>query len=171
LISETIYNIQISSFCLICHIHSFVETEYFNFETEQRTRQYFYIRHLREKNIKICLGSGLERDVFNKICCHLKWEISYFDYIGISGETGRSRPHPDMIFYMMNKLQITDPGCILKVSDTVADIHKGKNAKVLTAVILSGTQVTKELLLEEPDFGLTSLAGIKEILEQKEVSN
>ncbi|MDP4261644.1 MAG: HAD-IA family hydrolase [Bacteroidota bacterium] len=124
--------------------------------------------YLREKNIKVCIGTGLERTVFSKIFNHLKWDSSYFDYIGIAGETGRSRPHPDMIFDMIDKLGIPDKNAILKVGDTLADIREGKNAKVRTAVILSGTQPRDILLEAKPDFVVTSLSGIKEIVEEKQ---
>jgi phosphonatase-like hydrolase len=123
--------------------------------------------YLREKKIKTCIGTGLERDVFERICQYLEWENTWFDYIGIANETGRSRPYPDMIFDMMDKLKLVNTNDILKTGDTVADIQEGKNAKVLTAVILSGTQPKATLLKEKPDFVLTSLSDIKDIIEGK----
>ena len=105
-------------------------------------------RYLKERNIKIGIGTGLERDVFEMILTHLKWDRTHFDYIGVANEIGRSRPFPDMIFDMMNKSGILNSAEILKIGDTVADIQEGKNAKVQTAVILSGTQPNDVLLRE-----------------------
>jgi len=118
---------------------------------------------LKAKKIKTGIGSGLERDVFDRICQHLKWDHSRFDYTGLGPETGRCRPYPDLIFDFMKKMNSTDPGEILKVGDTVADIEEGKNAGVKTAVILSGTQSKEILLTAGPDFVLTSLADLKSI--------
>lgn len=118
--------------------------------------------YLRNKDIKTGLGTGLDREVFDKIYHYLKWNNLHFDYIGIASEIGRSRPYPDMILDMMNKIGISSgTNGFLKVGDTVADIQEGKNAKVLTAVILSGTQNKNDLLKEKPDFVLTSLVDIK----------
>lgn len=119
---------------------------------------------LKERNIKTGIGTGLEREIFESICKHLNWDHSLFDYIGIANEIGRSRPYPDMIIDMMNKLAISDARTFLKVGDTVADIEEGKNAKVMTAVILSGTQCKEDLLKAGPDYVLNSLLDIRKII-------
>ena len=119
---------------------------------------------LLNKKIKIGLGTGLSRKSFEKICNHLRWSNNLFDYTGIANEIGKSRPYPDMIFDMMAKLGIADTKEILKVGDTIADIQEGKNANVRTAVILSGTQGRNELLKQQPDFVIQSLAEIKKII-------
>ena len=119
---------------------------------------------LKKRNIRIGIGTGLSRNIFKEICIHLAWKMDSFDYIGITSEMKRSRPHPDMIFDMMKKLRITEPNEILKIGDTIADIKEGKNAGTLTAVILSGTQNEKDLLKEKPDFVLRALTEIKEII-------
>jgi beta-phosphoglucomutase-like phosphatase (HAD superfamily) len=115
---------------------------------------------LRKKKIKIGLGTGLPRELFEKIMHHLKWQKSTFSYTGVAEEVGRSRPHPDMILDMIVHLKISDPREILKVGDTIADIQEGKNAGVLTAVLLSGTQDQQDLLKEKPDFTLNTLSEI-----------
>ena len=120
--------------------------------------------YLQDRNIKLGIGTGLERDIFTEIFYRLNWNNIHFDYIGIGNETGRGRPYPDMIFDMMNKLSVLDKGEFLKVGDTVADIEEGKNAKVLTAVILSGTQSKDDLLNAAPDYVLNSLIDIKKIV-------
>ncbi|HLG40723.1 MAG TPA: HAD family hydrolase [Chitinophagaceae bacterium] len=117
---------------------------------------------LKKLYIKIGIGTGLERDLFNMIFDHLHWEKYEFDYTGICAETGRSRPHPDMIIEMMNKFFLK-PNEVLKVGDTIADIQEGKNAGVRTAVLLSGTQEVKDLLKHSPDFVLNSLVEIKNL--------
>jgi HAD superfamily hydrolase (TIGR01549 family) len=122
------------------------------------------LAYLKEKNIKTGIGTGLERDLFEPISHCLGWNNSRFDYVGIGNEIGRGRPYPDMIIDMMDKLDLIDTSEFLKVGDTVADIQEGKNAHVLTGVILSGTQPKDVLLKEKPDLVFTALSEIKNFL-------
>ncbi|MFN8357396.1 MAG: HAD-IA family hydrolase [Spirosomataceae bacterium] len=124
------------------------------------------LTYLKNRSIKIGIGSGLEREVFETICQYLGWNLTLFDYVGIAAEVGRSRPHPDMILDMMTKLNIQERSAILKVGDTVADIQEGKNANVLTAVVLSGTQPKEVLMGEKPDFVLNSIANLTAVLDE-----
>ena len=71
----------------------------------------------------------------------------------------------------MGKLDIQNAGEVLKVRDTVADIQEGKNAKAITAVILSSTQPKEILLQENLDIVLTSLLGIKKVVSNKKGLN
>ena len=136
-----------------------VENNLDNFHENEGAREIF--SYLRDKSIKIGLGTGLTRNLFEKIFFHLNWGDIPFDYIGIANEIGRGRPYPDMIFDMMAKLKISETKEILKIGDTIADIQEGKNAKVLTAVLLSGTQSEKDLIDQEPEFVLNKLLDIK----------
>ena len=121
---------------------------------------------LRQTEIKIGLGTGLTRNSFEMILHHLKWNKKDFDYTATSEEIGKGRPHPDMIFDMMKKLHISHPKEILKVGDTVSDIQEGKNAGVMTAVILSGTHSKEALEKEKPDF---VLSGVPDLLNLQSV--
>ena len=75
-----------------------------NFIPNKDTRE--VIRFLKEKNIITGLGTGFPRDVFELIFNHLGWKDIGFDYIGIAEETGRGRPHPDMIIDMLTKFRL-----------------------------------------------------------------
>ena len=118
---------------------------------------------LRKKDIKIGLGTGLPESLFKSIFSHLGWENSAFDYIGIAEQVGKGRPHPAMIFEMLNKCNL-DHTELLKVGDTVADIREGKNADVLTAALLSGTQPDEDIIKEHPDFTIRFLSELKDII-------
>jgi len=119
---------------------------------------------LKNNKIKTGLGTGLSRDLFNKVLSNLNWDNKIYDYISTAEEAGGSRPHPAMINDMMNKLKLRGPGGFLKVGDTIADIREGKNAGVKTAIILSGTQSKEKLIHENPDYILNSLNEITEII-------
>lgn len=118
---------------------------------------------LRNQGIRVGLGTGLSRDLFDRIFNHLKWSSGSFDYIGTASEIGRSRPHPDMILDMMTRLGLSDPRAFLKVGDTMADVEEGKNAGVYTAAVLAGTQSRQELEDAKPDFILNALADTLKI--------
>jgi phosphonoacetaldehyde hydrolase len=119
--------------------------------------------HLRKQEIKIGLGTGLSRDLLEKITDHVGWSFNQFDYIGIPEGAIRSRPHPDMIRDMIKKFQL-QPNEVLKVGDTVADIQEGKSAGVLTVAIAAGTQPENMLQEANPNFLIHSLAELIAII-------
>jgi len=120
---------------------------------------------LKQRKIKIGLGTGLPRDLFEKIVEHLNWRHDLFDFIGIGNEMGRPRPYPDMIYAMMDKIQLVNRSEFLKVGDTVADVEEGKNAGVMTAALLAGTQSEEDLKKANPDFVLSTLTDLKKIIQ------
>lgn len=122
-------------------------------------------KRLKQKDIKIGIGTGLPREQFDNIITHLEWPITNFHYTGISSELGAARPDPIMILDMMNSLAMTNKSAFLKVGDTQADIEEGKNAGVKTAGVLSGTQTKKVLAQANPDY------LIKEIIELEQIIN
>lgn len=119
---------------------------------------------LRDKGIKIGIGTGLPRAQADKIIDHLAWEKDDFQYIGISSELGKARPNPIMILDMMKHLNLTDKNVFLKVGDTLADIEEGKNAGVKTIGVLSGTQPKMLLAQGNPDFLIHKIIAIEEII-------
>jgi phosphonatase-like hydrolase len=121
--------------------------------------------YIKSRDIRLGIGTGLPRTIFNLMVKQLGWEGIEFDYVGIAEEVGTGRPSPDMIIQMMNKLGIADKNELLKVGDTQADIREGKNAGVKTAVVLSGTQDSDMLRKEHPDYILNSLEDIKAIMK------
>lgn len=161
-----ILNLQKKSLYLAERIYSGfqikLETNLSNFEENPDLLEILHF--LNDNNIKAGIGTGLPDDVFLKIIAYLKWDNSYFDYIGTSTRIGRSRPAPDMIFDMMNTLNLTCPEEILKVGDTIVDIQEGKNARCKTAVLLSGTQDEQALSEAKPDYILGRLTDIQQIV-------
>jgi HAD superfamily hydrolase (TIGR01549 family) len=121
------------------------------------------IHYLKDRNIFVGLGSGLSRDMFEAILYHIGWSENVFDYIGIAEEIGKSRPDPAMLLDAMRKLNVHSDE-LLKVGDTVADVQEGKNARVKTIAILSGTQDEKEIVDSGPDFSIQSLMEIKQVI-------
>jgi phosphonoacetaldehyde hydrolase len=121
------------------------------------------VAYLRSKKVKIGVGTGLPKDALQILLEHFHWERFGFDYISTAGEIGKSRPNPEMIIDMMVKLHLNNFQ-FLKVGDTVADIQEGKNANVMTAAILSGTQTEEVLRSEKPDYVIKRLLDLKQIV-------
>lgn len=121
------------------------------------------VMFLKKRKVRIGIGTGLTRDIFQVLLEHFQWERFGFDYISTAEEAGRGRPHPDMIIDMMVKLHLNNYQ-FLKVGDTVADIEEGRNANVMTAALLSGTQDPTLLRNCNPDYILNSLADLKQIV-------
>jgi HAD superfamily hydrolase (TIGR01549 family) len=119
--------------------------------------------HLRNKKARVGIGSGLPRDILQILLEHFHWERFGFDYVSTAEEIGKGRPNPDMILDMMVKLHLNSFQ-FLKVGDTVADIQEGKNANVMTAALLSGTQSESILRKENPDYVLKQLSDLRSIV-------
>jgi phosphonatase-like hydrolase len=121
-------------------------------------------KFLKNNNIKVAIGSGLPIDFIRELIKSLQWQSVKFDYIGSSEEFGKGRPDPIMIIDAMTKLNIKDKSKVLKVGDTIVDIQEGKNAGVLTAAVLTGTQRKADLEKQKPDFVLQSILQVPELL-------
>lgn len=115
---------------------------------------------LKARKIKTGVGSGLSEEIFTSVYNHLNWDKYHLDYKGVSEKLGKCRPDPAMIKDMMRKLQLENVNEFLKMGDTVADIQEGKNAGVITAVLLSGTQTEEVLRKENPDYVLNALPDL-----------
>ena len=134
-----------------------------NFASAENLTELF--QTLQQKGIKIGIGTGLPRAQADKIIEHLKWETDNFHYIGISSELGKARPHPIMIWDMMDSLNLTEKNAFLKVGDTLADIEEGKNAGVKTVGVLSGTQPKNLLAQGHPDFLIHQIIEVADIIQ------
>lgn len=119
--------------------------------------------HLRSRKVKVGVGSGLPKDMLQILLEHFHWERYGFDYISTAEEIGKGRPNPEMIIDMMVKLHLNNYQ-FLKVGDTVADIQEGKNANVMTAAILNGTQSETALRGEGPDYVIKRLIELNQIV-------
>jgi phosphonatase-like hydrolase len=121
--------------------------------------------HLRNRGIKVGLGTGLPQELLLPLLTALRWQPASFDFIGCPAPGIRGRPAPDMIFSMMKKLVVNEPSHVLKVGDTVADIEEGKNAGVRTGALLSGTQPPALLQAATPDYLFASLDDVLPVIE------
>ncbi len=119
---------------------------------------------LKKAKIKIGIGSGLPLAFMHQLLDQLYWEQSTFDYIGSSDELAAGRPNPIMILTAKRQLALNTKASILKIGDTVVDVQEGKNAGVLTAMVLTGTQGVDSLGSLKPDYILDSVKDLGQII-------
>ncbi len=121
--------------------------------------------YVKKRNIKIGIGSGLPLDFIQSILQQVGWKADDFDYIGSSDELPEGRPHPAMILDAMHQLNLTNPSKILKIGDTCVDVQEGKNAKTLTAMVLTGTQGKEALGEVVPDYIFENIKELIDVLD------
>jgi phosphonatase-like hydrolase len=123
-------------------------------------------RFLKSRGIRIGVGSGFPTEIVDRIVAHMGWaKKGLLDYTASAEQIGVGRPDPGMIYHAMKRLTITDPGRVLKVGDTVADVEEGKNAGTRAAVVLTGTQPKDILRTAGADFVLRSVAEIPRLFD------
>lgn len=121
-------------------------------------------KFLKTSNIKIGIGSGLPLQFMHKLLDQIGWHPADFDYIGSSDELGEGRPNPIMILEAKKQLGLEDTDIVLKIGDTVVDVQEGKNAGVLTAMVLTGTQNASALGQLQADYVLNNVKELEQII-------
>lgn len=106
---------------------------------------------LKSQGVYIALTTGFYRKVANIILARLGWNPeqagSPIDLSLTPDETGRGRPHPDMIQYAMRHFRLSDPQQVVKVGDTPADLQAGHAAQVgWNVAVTSGTHRAAALI-------------------------
>eukprot|EP00928_Gymnodinium_smaydae_P055174 TRINITY_DN3876_c0_g1_i1.p2 TRINITY_DN3876_c0_g1~~TRINITY_DN3876_c0_g1_i1.p2 ORF type:complete len:240 (-),score=54.03 TRINITY_DN3876_c0_g1_i1:366-1085(-) len=112
---------------------------------------------LKERGIKVCVGSGFAEHIVTQIVGNLGWTV---DGVFSSVALGAGRPDPIMIAKAMETCGVTDPRKVVKVGDTVVDVEEGKNAGVFTVSVLTGTQSREKLAGAGPDCIIPSVADL-----------
>ncbi|HMO40912.1 MAG TPA: HAD hydrolase-like protein [Saprospiraceae bacterium] len=135
---------------------------------------------LRKQGIKIALTTGFYRKVTNIILAKLGWDkgldSNYFgsehaliDLSLTPDETGRGRPHPDMILKAMEILHVTNPQQVINIGDTPADLQAGRAAGCLRALaVTNGTHDYAALNAYAHDGLLNNVLEVREVIRQLE---
>jgi HAD superfamily hydrolase (TIGR01549 family) len=80
------------------------------------------------------------------------------------GEVPQRKPHPEALLYALGQLAIP-PAQAAYVGDTVEDVEMGRAAGTLTIAVHGGFSTPAVLAAAQPDFTLTSLAGLPGLLD------
>ncbi|MHA6480977.1 phosphonoacetaldehyde hydrolase [Paenibacillus sp. strain BS8-2] len=97
------------------------------------------IEKLRDAGLRIGSTTGYTKGMMEVIVHEAKRKGYSPDCMVASDEVKAGRPYPYMIFQNMSELGVFPPEAIVKVGDTVSDIHEGRNAGVWTIGIIMGS--------------------------------
>jgi phosphonatase-like hydrolase len=123
---------------------------------------------LQERGIRVALNTGFDRAIARVILDRLGWSTrGLIDASICSDEVARGRPHPDMIFRLMESLGITDPRRVAKIGDTPADLQEGYNAGCgLLVGVTRGTHTRQQLAGHPHTHLIETIAEFPGLLEQ-----
>lgn len=124
---------------------------------------------LHERGVHVALASGLPDALVRAVADRMRWpERGLLDYVTSAAAAGAGRPDPAMVLDAMKHFGLTEPGVVVKVGDTVADVEEGKNAGAWTVSVLTGTQGRDALAAAGPDFILPSVADLPSLFPAAE---
>jgi len=126
-------------------------------------------KELMQRNIKVVLNTGYNRETAESLVEKLGWKLSVdYDLLVTASDVKQNRPQPDMILFAMTELNINDPSSVLKIGDSAIDILEGKNAGCsLNIGVTTGAQTKEQLLEANPDFIIDDIYSIIEIIDNR----
>lgn len=159
------------------HFKQVLEDHYRQHEVVPTSGALETIQWLREQGIKVALTTGFYRQVADIILDRLGWlegldenrlacsSAAIIDLSLTPDETGKGRPHPDMIQQAMRIFGITDPLRVVKIGDTPVDLQAGHAAGVgLNLAVTNGTHTKEQLAIYPHHALLSSVSELKELL-------
>lgn len=143
-----------------------LEEAYSIFEVRPMEFALDVIYELRQKKTLVALSTGYNRTTATFLLEKLGWvKHKEYDLLLTASDVNKSRPAPDMIKKGMQLLAIKDSKYVAKVGDSTIDILEGKNAECgITVGVTTGAHNEAQLLLANPDYILTSLQFLPNLL-------
>ena len=121
---------------------------------------------LRRHGVVIALDTGFGRAITDVIVERLGWARDLVDFTVSSDEVLRGRPHPDMVYRVMELAGVSDPARVAKVGDTPADLLEGTAAGCRFVIGVTAGSHTREELAAHPHTHLiTTLRELPAILD------
>lgn len=98
------------------------------------------VGNLRDQGLSIGSCTGYPRSVGEQLAAQAR-EFGYApDVLVCATDVPRSRPEPDMCRKVLADLDIEDPGCAVKIGDTVQDVLEGVRAGMwVVGITLTGS--------------------------------
>jgi HAD superfamily hydrolase (TIGR01549 family) len=121
------------------------------------------LQYLNEKNIRVSLLTTKVQDQAEKIIDHFNLRSS-FDYLMGRRDGLAHKPSPEPLLQICQDL-IVKPAETVMVGDTELDIQCGKSAGSKTCGVLYGYRTNIQLEKEKPDFLISGLNDLKNVLE------
>ena len=120
------------------------------------------LEYLRKEGYKLAVASNRPK-VFSQIVIRKLKLRRFFDYILCGDQLKKPKPHPDIILKIMRRFSVKKEQT-LYVGDMTIDVITGKNAKVKTIAVTSGSSSKKELAKLKPFILLPSVDKLINIL-------
>ena len=122
---------------------------------------------LKQAGIKVTIDTGFSRIIADTIIDRLGWERDgLIDYSVTSDEVDQGRPHPDMIYKIMERYSIEDSQLVIKIGDTASDIQQGIAAGCGKVVgITTGAFSREQLENERPTHIISHLSELSAVLQ------
>jgi phosphonatase-like hydrolase len=126
-------------------------------------------RILKQKNIRVVLNTGYNREIAELLISKLGWEQgAQFDILVTSGDVENNRPAPDMIERAMEISGIENSHEVIKVGDSMIDVEEGQNAGCGFSIgITTGAHTYQQLESACPDYIINNLLELMPIIERE----
>lgn len=122
----------------------------------------YILNYLQGKGYKLAIASNRPK-AFSQIVIRRLKLGRFFDYILCGDQLKNPKPQPDIILRIMRRFSVKRKQT-LYVGDMTIDVITGKNAKVNTIAVTTGSSSKKELAKLKPLILLPSLAKLVNIL-------
>jgi phosphonoacetaldehyde hydrolase len=124
---------------------------------------------LRSRGIKIGSTTGYTRAMLDVLVEQANKQGYHPDCSFSPEDAGAGRPHPYMIYAAAIKMQVYPMKAILKVGDTVSDIHEGLNAGTWSVGVCATGNSTQQVLLDAgAHYVVNSVIDLMSIIEDLE---
>lgn len=105
---------------------------------------------LREREIKVVLTTGFDREVTDSLLAALGWDLTVLDGVICIDDVPRGRPAPYMIHQAMRLAGVIDVRSVLVAGDTARDLQAGTNAGAGVVIGVLTGDVSRQSLKAEP---------------------
>lgn len=121
---------------------------------------------LRARGVRVALNTAFSREIAEAIVARLGWrERGLIDDLVATDDVAEGRPAPHMIRLLMQRANVTDAACVIKVGDTEVDVREGRNAGCgLVVSVTSGAFTRSELEPYRPDQIIDALDELPALL-------
>jgi phosphonoacetaldehyde hydrolase len=113
------------------------------------------VAELRRREIRIGATTGYFREAAERVYRAAKEQGYVPDAAACAGDVSIGRPAPWMVFRVMETLGVYPPAAVVKVGDTVPDIHEGLNAGAWSVGV---TSTSSEVGLSEEELAALGAA-------------
>jgi len=106
------------------------------------------LNHFQTANCRMAVASNKPAEFVVPLLEH--FQMAPFFQVVLGGDNvARKKPHPEMLFLIMEKLRVK-PERALYVGDMTLDVEAGRRAGIKTIAVLTGSSAREELEREKP---------------------